>query len=73
MKLFSPEDMINHEGYIPGEIPVNISKKARKCNLSHIVMHKPKKKPVEYTFPWEEYKKQCDQSYIENVVLGKDL
>ena len=71
MKLFSPEDMINHEGYIPGEL-VSQRTVAKKCPHAHAVIYIPKKK-VTYTFSWEEYKKQCDQSYIENVVLGKDL
>ena len=60
----------NSEGYIPGELVPQ--RKAKKCMVSKIVIHKPKKESVKYVFPWEEYTRQANQSYINNVILGKD-
>lgn len=48
-------------------------KKAKKCMVKKIVLHEPKKEPVKYIFPWEEYKKQAERSYTVNVLLGKGV
>lgn len=65
---------INYGKVRAESVPTNYKKVKKLKHMStstHIVIHK-QKEPVKYVFPWEEYTKQANQSYINNVILGKD-